>query len=106
MSRRDTISRRDFLHGLFRQPGREEQPSPFDLFDTFSSEPDWLSKLPPEFTGSMLKMEAARLGGETDAMTEQEMAALVIKAMYGTTQVAPRQEANDTALEQECVPVE
>lgn len=54
--------------------------------------------LPPEFSGSMLKMEAARLGGDTDAMTEQEMAALVVKAMYGTSAGSlPGQEDHDTA---------
>ena len=61
--------------------------------------------LPPEFSGSMLKMEAARLGGDADNMTEEEMAALIVKAMYGTAdEAAPRQEANGTALEQEPVP--
>ena len=55
----------------------------------------------------MLKMEAARLGGDPEHMTEEEMAALVIKAMYGTAnETAPRQEANGTDPEQEPVPVE
>ena len=38
-------------------------------------------------------------------LTEEEMAALIVKAMYGTAdEAAPRQEANGTALEQEPVP--
>lgn len=102
MSSRNAISRRDFLHGLFRSQTEQEGPDPDpDFLGIYSPEPDWLSKLPPEFSGSMLKMEAARLGGETDAMTEQEMAALVVKAMYGTAPEAlPGQEACDTAPEQ------
>ncbi|MBQ4615360.1 MAG: hypothetical protein IJB29_01400 [Mailhella sp.] len=102
MSSRHAISRRDFLHGLFSR-NTEDGPT---IFENISPEQDFLSLLPPEFSGSMLKMEAARLGGDPEKMTEQEMAALVVKAMYGTAQSAPRQEAIDTALEQERVPVD
>lgn len=106
MSARRSISRRDFLHGLFR-PAAERPAQDCMLFEKFSPEQDSLSLLPPEFSGAMLKMEAARLGGDPENMTEEEMAALVVKAMYGTaTETAPRQEANGTALEQEQVPVE
>jgi hypothetical protein len=46
----------------------------------------------------MLKMEAARLGGDPETMTEEEMAALVLKAMYGAPiESASRQEANGDA---------
>ncbi|MBQ2761571.1 MAG: hypothetical protein IJC28_01270 [Mailhella sp.] len=104
MSGRRSISRRDFLHGLFRPAGAEAAAAP-TFFETFSSGQSALSLLPPEFSGSMLKMEAARLGGDADNMTEEEMAALIVKAMYGTAdEAAPRQEANGTALEQEPVP--
>ena len=106
MKEQKSISRRDFLHGIFRSHGeRSTAPSEHSIFENISPEPDWAAMLPPEFSGSMLKMEAARLGGDTDAMTEQEMAVLVVKAMYGTAdEAAPRQEANGTALEQEPVP--
>lgn len=85
MSTRNVISRKDFLHGIFRsgaahgghsapQQGNEDEMPP---------EPDYLSMLPPEFSGPMLDMEAARLGGDTTGMSRNAMAALVVKAMYG-----------------------
>ncbi|WP_446425033.1 hypothetical protein [Mailhella sp.] len=98
MSGQASISRRDFLHGIFRSREDGSETSASDIFENFSPEPDWLAELPPEFSSSMLRMEAARLGGDTDAMTEQEMAALVVKAMYGTSASSlPRQEDHDTA---------
>ncbi len=98
MSGQTSISRRDFLHGIFRSRTDSGATPTVDIFENISPEPDWLAKLPPEFSGSMLKMEAARLGGDTDAMTEQEMAALVVKAMYGTgASSVPWQEDHDTA---------
>ena len=97
MSTSRSISRRDFLHGLFRNSRKtEEEPA---IFENISPEQDFLSLLPPEFSGAMLKMEAARLGGDPETMTDQDMAALVVKAMYGTAKAEPRQEAVDTALE-------
>jgi hypothetical protein len=55
----------------------------------------------------MLKMEATRLGGDPETMTEEEMAALVLKAMYGApAESASRQEANGSAKEQKRLPVE
>ncbi|MBQ8172756.1 MAG: hypothetical protein IJ034_02305 [Mailhella sp.] len=99
MSEQKSISRRDFLHGIFRSHGEKSTaPSENSFFENISPEPDWSAMLPPEFSDSMLKMEAARLGGDTDAMTEQEMAALVVKAMYGTSAGSlPGQEDHDTA---------
>ena len=96
MSSRHSISRRDFLHGLFSPAGAGTVPAPA-FFET-SSPDQGLPQLPPEFSGTMLKMEAARLGGDPETMTEEEMAALVLKAMYGTpAESAPRQEANGSA---------
>ena len=96
MSGRRSISRRDFLHGLFSPAGAGTAPAPA-FFET-DSPAQGLHQLPPEFSGSMLKMEAARLGGDPETMTEEEMAALVLKAMYGApTESASRQEANGGA---------
>ena len=96
MSSRRSISRRDFLHGLFSPAGAGTAPAPA-FFET-DSPAQGLSQLPPEFSGAMLKMEATRLGGDPETMTEEEMAALVLKAMYGApTESASRQEANGGA---------
>ena len=84
MSTRHVMSRKEFLHGLFRSFSQDEaavvrHEAPADA----SSEPDYLSMLPPEFSGAMLDMEAARLGGDVTGMSQNEKAALVVKAMYG-----------------------
>ena len=91
-----SMSRRDFLHGIFRPSASPADGDPSE--ENFSSGQSCLSMLPPEFSGSMLKMEAARLGGDPETMTEEEMAALVLKAMYGApAESASRQEANGSA---------
>ena len=91
-----SMSRRDFLHGIFRPAASTADGAPSE--ENFSSGQSCLSMLPPEFSGSMLKMEAARLGGDPETMTEEEMAALVLKAMYGApAESASRQEANGSA---------
>ena len=99
-----SMSRRDFLHGIFRPSASSADGDPSE--ENFSSGQSCLSMLPPEFSGSMLKMEAARLGGDVENMTEEEMAALVVRTMFGAAPSASRQEAHGTALEQERVPVE
>ena len=61
--------------------------------------------LPPEFSGVMLDMEAARLGGDPAHMSRNEMAALVVQAMYGNA--APAAQGNKTtgsAQEEERTP--
>ena len=85
MSTRNVISRKDFLHGIFRSVAAQGDPSSprQGNGDETSPEPDYLSMLPPEFSGVMLDLEAARIGGDTAGMSRNEMAALVVKAMYG-----------------------
>lgn len=85
MSTRNVISRKEFLHGIFRSVAVQGDPSSprQGNGDETSPEPDYLSMLPPEFSGVMLDLEAARLGGDTAGMSRNEMAALVVKAMYG-----------------------
>lgn len=77
MSTRHLMNRKEFLHGLFRFPSTDE------AVPDASPEPDYLSMLPPDFSGQMLDMEAARLGGDITGMSRNEKAALVVKAMYG-----------------------
>ena len=82
MSEGRAISRKEFLHGIFRHvTGNGDCTGPAPE----APEPDYLSMLPPEFSGAMLDMEAARLGGDTAKMTRNEKAALVVQAMYGKT---------------------
>ena len=82
MSEKRAISRKEFLRGIFRhKTGNGDSPGSAPE----APEPDYLSMLPPEFSGAMLDMEAARLGGDTATMTRNEMAALVVQAMYGET---------------------
>ena len=83
MSTRHVMSRKEFLHGLFRSPSQDEATARKDASADASSEPDYLSMLPPESSGIMLDMEAARLGGDVAGMSQNEKAALVVKAMYG-----------------------
>ena len=66
-----TLSRRDFLRGAWRreEPGSEEDAA----------------ALPPEFTPSLLRAEAARLGLDVDALTGNELAAAVMRAMRAQT---------------------
>ena len=80
MSGGRAISRKEFLHGIFRHT-TGDGVSPASVPET--PEPDYLSMLPPEFSGAMLDMEAARLGGDPATMTRNEKAALVVQAMYG-----------------------
>lgn len=86
------ISRRDFLHGFlhpFSGNGKTSGDAPEDA-DAYSAEPDYLSLLPPEFSAEALKMEAVRLGANPAAMTQSDMAALVVRAMYGAAPLAAR----------------
>lgn len=84
MNTRHTISRKDFLHGIFHSFSRNGETSEVKhAADDASPEPDYLSMLPPEFSGPMLDMEAARLGGDAAGMSRNAKAALVIRAMYG-----------------------
>ena len=70
------MNRRDFLRGIFRPTIQTE-----GMVNADST--DYRSLLPPEFSSSMLKMEAERLGGDTEHMSENDMAALVYRALNG-----------------------
>lgn len=109
MSTGRAISRKDFLHGIFHPSSRNgDSPSaPRSETQTGAPEPDYLSMLPPEFSGVMLDMEAARLGGDPAHMTRNEMAALVVQAMYGNA--APAAQGKKTpgsAQEEERTPLD
>lgn len=96
------LSRRDFLHGMlhpFATTGtsgaRPEDAEPY------SAEPDYLALLPPEFSEDALKMEVVRLGEDPDRMTRNDMAALVVRAMYGAVPpTAPGQTSRDPVREE------
>lgn len=77
MSTRNVISRKEFLHGIFRSVAAQGDPSSPRQGNGDETSPD------PEFSGVMLDLEAARIGGDTAGMSRNEMAALVVKAMYG-----------------------
>ena len=86
------MKRRDFLRGIFRPFSQtavdDGQPDTWEL----AREADYRSMLPPEFSSSMLRMEAERLGGDTEHMTENAMAELVYNALRcGGTQPTRRQ---------------
>ena len=85
MNTRHVMSRKEFLHGLFRSFPKDDdaEAERREASADASSEPDYLSMLPPEFSGVMLDMEAARLGGDVTGMSQNAKAALVVKAMYG-----------------------
>ncbi|WP_295637319.1 hypothetical protein [uncultured Mailhella sp.] len=83
MSTRHVMSRKEFLHGLFRSRTQDDATARQEASPDASSEPDYLSMLPPEFSGAMLDMEAARLGGDVTGMSQNEKAALVVRAIYG-----------------------
>lgn len=104
MSEGRAISRKEFLHGIFRHvTGNGDCTGPAPE----APEPDYLSMLPPEFSGVMLEMEAARLGGDTATMTRNEMAALVVQAMYGeASRTEERQQSPGPAQEQERTPLD
>ena len=76
------IRRRDFLRGIFR-PFSQAAAAPWQQEEQHEPEFDYRSMLPPEFSGRMLRREAARLGGDVEAMSENDMAALVVGTMYG-----------------------
>lgn len=85
MKPKGAISRRDFLHGLLHPSCRSNESSaaqPEDV-NEYSSESEYVSMLPPEFSGVMLQVEVVRIGGNPEAMTRNDMAALVVQAMYG-----------------------
>ncbi len=65
-----TLSRRDFLRGVWRR----EEPGPAGNV-----------ALPPEFTPSLLRAEAVRLGLDVDALTGKELASAVMRAMRAQT---------------------
>lgn len=104
MSAGGTSSRRDFLRGLLRVSSKDSGAPASRREDSEGYSPghDWLSLLPPEFSGVMLRLEAARLGGDPETMSENDMAALVVQAMYGTAPASVRrQEAHGPAREEE-----
>lgn len=68
-----TLSRRDFLRGVWRR----EEPGPAGN--------DADVALPPEFTPSLLRAEAVRLGLDVDALTGKELASAVMRAMRAQT---------------------
>ncbi len=80
----DDMNRRDFLRGIFRPLSQaaasDEQPNEEDKV----FEADYRAMLPPDFTPSLLRMEAERLGGDTAHMTENAMAELVYNALRGS----------------------
>ena len=102
MSEGRTITRKEFLHGIFRhRTGNDRDTRPE------TPEPDYLAMLPPEFSGVMLDLEAARLGGDPATMTRNEMAALVVQAMYGSaSRTAQGQQTPGPAQEQERTPLD
>ena len=104
MRSRREMSRRDFLHGIlhpFSGSGEASDTLPGDAC-TYSAGPDCLSLLPPEFSAEALKMEALRLGADPDAMTQSDMAALVVRAMYGAAPAtAHTQESHDPVPEEQ-----
>ena len=52
--------------------------------------------LPPEFSNAILKQEVIRLGGNPEAMTQNDMEAMVVRVLYDASPVAvQRQEANE-----------
>ncbi len=61
---------------------RETSGAQDDGVEEYAPEPDYFSMLPPEFSGALLKEEVIRLGGDPASMTRNEMAAMIIKAMY------------------------
>lgn len=97
------ISRRAFLHGIlhpFSTNGEASDGASEDA-DPCLAEPDYLSLLPPDFSEAVLKMETVRLGGDPGSMTRNEMAALVVRAMYGAVPpTTPGQESQDPAREE------
>lgn len=78
MSKGRSITRKEFLRGIFHRRDESKRDARSE-----HSEADYLAMLPPEFSGSMLEIEAARLGGSTKELTRNEMAALIVHAMYG-----------------------
>jgi len=78
------IRRRDFLRGLFHGAGGASAEAAQGEAFSKEEKPGYLSMLPPEFSPSMLRMEAERLGGDVEHMSEEDMAALVAGAMYGS----------------------
>ena len=102
MSEGRAISRKEFLHGIFRHRTGNDRDMRSE-----TPEPDYLAMLPPEFSGVMLDMEAARLGGDPATMTRNEMAALVVQAMYGSaSRTAQGQQTPGPAQEQERTPLD
>jgi hypothetical protein len=77
------MNRRDFLRGIFRPFSQAAEGS--GLPDERDQGPaaDYRAMLPPEFSPSMLRMEAERLGCDTESMEEGEMAERIYKAMCG-----------------------
>lgn len=87
MKPKGAISRREFLHGLLHPSCSSNESSAAQPEDSneYSSEPEYFSMLPPEFSGAMLQVEVVRLGGNPEAMTRNDMAALVVQVMYGAS---------------------
>ena len=77
------MNRRDFLRGMFRPFSRAAAGSGLPDETDRGATADYRAMLPPEFSPSMLRMEAERLGCDTERMSEGEMAERVYKAMCG-----------------------
>ncbi len=79
------MSRKDFLHGIFHPSSRNSDPPSASRSETQTGEPepDYLSMPSPGFSGIVLDMEAALLGGDSAHIPRNETAVLVVQAMYG-----------------------
>ncbi|MBR5734356.1 MAG: apoptosis regulator Bcl-2 [Desulfovibrionaceae bacterium] len=78
-----SMKRRDFLRGILRpfSQADEENSQPDEMLGERT--PNYRAMLPPEFSPSMLRMEAERLGCDTESMSEEDMAERVYSAMCG-----------------------
>ncbi len=77
------MKRRDFLRGILRPFSQAAEQSGRQDETERERTPDYRAMLPPEFTPSMLRMEAERLGCNTESMSEDDMAERVYSAMCG-----------------------
>ena len=80
-----SMSRRSFFKSLLGNPPSRGE-------ERLGNEPDWLAMLPPDFSGGMLEIEAARLGADVENMTRAELAKVVLTAMAGADVPAQRLE--------------
>lgn len=90
------MTRREFFQCMFPRPQgtpafSEPSGSPVissEEEDEHSSGPDYRSMLPPEFSNAILEQEVIRLGGNPEAMTQNDMAAMVVRALYSASPAA------------------